>query len=202
VIPFAEAWLGAIREPIVLASASPRRRELLEGMGVAGEVVPSSVEETLDPGAGPEAEAVRLATEKGVEVVGRVGADRVVIAADTVVSVDGALLGKPADRHEARRCLNTLSGRAHDVITGVFVAHRGRTRTAFARTVVQFTILPPAVIEAYVSTDEPYDKAGGYGAQARGRAFIRGVDGCFFNVMGLPVTLTLDLLRSLLTDAA
>ncbi|MBN2171411.1 MAG: septum formation protein Maf [Candidatus Krumholzibacteriota bacterium] len=184
---------------LVLASASPRRRELLAGLGFACEVLPSAYREENGEGA-PEAAARRHALGKAREVARR-RPGALVIGADTLVVADGRSLGKPADADAARAMLRALAGRAHEVMTAVALARwdpaPGRLREAadLSRTVVRFRDLAAAEIEAYLATGEPFDKAGAYGIQGHAAQFVTGIEGCYFNVMGLPLELLTRMLR-------
>jgi septum formation protein len=180
---------------LVLASASPRRKTLLEGLGLAFEVMPSGLAE--DGGDGPARErAPALALAKAREVAGRVGTG-LVLGADTIVECEGRALGKPADAAEALAMLRALSGRTHQVVTGVALvdAASGRAETAAAVTDVTFRELSEAEIAAYVETGEPLGKAGAYAIQGLGGLFVEGIRGSPSNVVGLPITLVADLLR-------
>ena len=179
---------------IVLASASPRRRHLLEMLGIEHEVLPSDVDETRLDGEVPEAMAVRLAAAKARAVLAeRPG--HLVLAADTVVVTDDQVLGKPADPADAERMLATLSGRSHRVVTAVALAlPEGEVLERYDVTTVWFRELSPVLISAYVATGEPLDKAGSYGVQGVGAVLVERVDGDFFSVMGLPLRLVVDLL--------
>jgi septum formation protein len=189
---------------LVLASASPRRRDLLDAMGVDHEVEPADVDETPLAGESPEALVARLATAKAVEVFCRrvadgAGTDLVVLAADTVVVLDGTVLGKPTGSDDAVEMLRSLTGRTHDVLTGVAVARPGGDGEAdlevvVERTAVTFVELSEAEIDAYVATGEPLDKAGSYGIQGLGGRFVSRVEGSYENVVGLPTTRVADLL--------
>lgn len=179
---------------LVLASGSPRRREILSTLGLVFEVRPPDADETLRPGEDAVAAAVRLATEKAEAVPA--AEEELVLAADTIVVLGEEILGKPADEAEAGRMLERLSGRSHQVVTGIALRSGGRTRASFATTGVRFRHLEPDDIAAYVDTGEPLDKAGAYGIQGYGAALVEGIDGDFFNVMGLPVPALLDLLRT------
>lgn len=173
---------------IILASQSPRRRELLAQMGVPQfEVVPALGEEIASPGLSPAQLVEVLSRQKAEEVAVQAGPDDVVIAADTVVAVDGAVLGKPRDPADAARMLSLLSGRAHTVYTGVTVRRGTFSRTAHEATQVRFRPLTQSEISAYIATGEPMDKAGAYGVQGKGALLVERLDGDFFNVMGLPV---------------
>ncbi|MBI3456447.1 MAG: septum formation protein Maf [Candidatus Rokubacteria bacterium] len=182
---------------LVLASASPRRRELLAGLGLAFDVVPSTVEESLSAGVPIPGLATRLALAKARDVAGRVG-PAIVLAADTLVVLGGVPFGKPASPEEARRMLTALRGRAHDVVTAVAVVEAGARREATA-TVVSRVVMrayTATELETYLATSEPYDKAGAYAVQGEGGRLVERVEGCYTNVVGLPVTTTARLLRA------
>jgi septum formation protein len=177
--------------PLVLASASPRRRELLERVGLSFQVAHADLDEEPRPGEGPAALVERLALEKGAAVARTVD-EGVVLSADTVVVLDGRLLNKPRDAAEACRMLAGLAGRWHTVYTGFALQGRGRWETrpplvGHETTRVAFHPLAPEQIEAYVATGEPLDKAGAYGIQDGGALLVRALEGDYFNVMGLPV---------------
>ena len=178
--------MGPVR--IILASQSPRRRELLERMGILSfEVIPARGEVVLDPALPPERLVEELSRQKAAEVAAGAAPEALVIAADTVVAVDGRVLGKPADPEDAVRMLTALSGREHTVYTGVTIRRGGEEATEHEATAVRFRPLTPEEIRTYVSTGEPMDKAGAYGIQGRFAAFIREISGSYTNVMGLPV---------------
>jgi septum formation protein len=177
--------------PIVLASSSPRRRELLGLLGLTFEISPADVDETWRDGERPEAHAERLAREKAAA---RPRPGAVSIGADTIVVIDGAILGKPRDAAEAEVMLRRLAGREHEVFTGVAVLHGGRAASGVTRTVVRFRELDDATITAYVATGEPLDKAGAYGIQGYGAVLVERIDGDYFTVMGLGLGLLVDLL--------
>lgn len=181
---------GARRlEPeIILASGSPRRRALLGEIGIPFRVVVSDAPEDLDPELDPEAQAVALAERKARAVAANLG-EGLVLGADTIVVLDGDILGKPADDADAARMLRRLSGRAHDVITGLALidARTGERMTAAVTSLVTFHPLDDQTIARYVATSEPRDKAGGYAIQGIGGRLIAQLDGCFDNVVGLPL---------------
>ena len=189
------------RLPLVLASASPRRSRLLREAGIAFEVIPAGIEEKPEPGEGPAALAMRLASEKALEVAVRLGPEpeRWVLGADTVVVVGDAILGKPEDSEHAVQLLERILGREHRVVTGVAVASSAglaaHTRAVSSR--VAMRSADRSEIEAYVATREPLDKAGAYALQGGGRRFVERVEGSETNVIGLPVEETLALLREL-----
>jgi len=173
---------------LILASQSPRRQQLLAGANLTFEVVPSRVEETLTEGERPEATARRLAEAKAEEVAAR-HPGAVVIGADTIVVVDGTILGQPRDPADAQRMLRALSGREHEVITAYTVSDGpgGRRATEAVTTRVRFRELTDAEIERYVATGEPLDKSGSYAVQGGAADFVESVDGEITNVIGLPI---------------
>ena len=175
---------------VVLASQSPRRRELLGQMGFTDFVIhPAKGEEVVDPGLLPDKLVEELSRQKCEEVAAASGADDLIIAADTVVAIDGTVLGKPRSVQDAFAMLSRLSGRHHTVYTGVTVRRGEQTLTAHEATRVHFRPLTPQEIEAYISTGEPMDKAGSYGIQGYGAMLVEGISGDYFNVVGLPVCL-------------
>jgi septum formation protein len=186
---------------LVLASASPRRAELLASVGLGFDVVAADIDESVRPGEPPAAYVARLSAEKARVVVDRLGRDVIVVAADTTVDVGDQILEKPVDDDDARRMLGLLSGRTHLVHTGVTVLRSrglesGSTgQTIVVETVVEFAALTPELVEWYVATGEPAGKAGGYAIQGVGAALVRQVQGSVTNVIGLPLAETLDLLR-------
>lgn len=178
---------------IILASSSPRRREILSELGVDFDVVVADTDESSEI-TDPVELTQELARRKGLAVYERLvksseyDADGVaIISADTVVCRDGEILGKPRDREDAAAMLRSLSGRTHTVVSGVAVTLRGVTRSAVSVTSVRVQEIPKSEIERYVDSGEPMDKAGAYGIQGRFSAFVEGIDGCYFGVVGLPV---------------
>ncbi len=190
----------------MLASGSPRRREMLQNLGVDFAVRPADVDESPLPGELPEPYVLRLARAKAQAVPASnpclsapPARHEIVLAADTIVTQDGELLGKPRDAADARRMLERLSGREHEVLTGVAVARaRGQQaehlRAEVERTRVRFAELSPAEIAWYVASGEPLDKAGAYAVQGLGALFVARLDGNYSNVVGLPLPLTYRLL--------
>ncbi len=172
---------------IVLASASPRRRELLTRMGLTFRVVVSHADEAVDKTLPSQEQVRRVSRRKADAVAALEGPEPVIIAADTVVSIDGLVLGKPASPREAEEMLARLSGREHRVFTGVTVAQGERRTTFHQETAVVFRALTAGEIAGYVRTGEPMDKAGAYGIQGRGSLLVERIQGDYFNVMGLPV---------------
>ena len=202
---------------LVLASASPRRRELLAQVGYRFEVHPAHIPEDPLPGEDPTAYVMRLAREKACAVYSKLAAEGrkpedsepedsepeesgqsslVVLGADTTVTLDDAILGKPEDAADAARMLRLLSGRTHRVITAVSVISAKRTDVAAEATAVRFMTLTDAEIARYVATGEPMDKAGAYAIQGHAARWIPRIEGCYFNVVGLPLALVCSLLGS------
>ena len=179
---------------VILASASPRRRELLRMIGIAHEVMPADIDESYLPGEPPVAHAERLAREKG-EAIAAGHPESVVISADTIVVIDDRVLGKPRDTTEATRMLRQLSGRTHTVFTAVAVARRGRVESGVEAVTVTFRDLSDEDIAEYIATGEPMDKAGAYGIQGYGATIVERIDGDFFAVMGLALGRMIALLR-------
>jgi septum formation protein len=195
--PFVPARVQA---DLVLASASPRRRELLAGLGFAFRVRPSDYRE--DDGALAPAAAARAHARGKAEAVALAEPGALVIGADTLVVVDGFALGKPRDAADAAAMLRRLSGRAHTVITGLALARyepgcqRLTSRVEASESEVRFRALSEAEIAAYVTAGEPFDKAGAYGIQGLAAQFVTGITGCYFNVMGLPLELLTRMLNT------
>lgn len=183
-----------MRARVILASQSPRRRELLGLIGIPHEVRPADIDERYLPGEQPRAHALRLAREKAERIREE---DALVIGSDTIVVVNGDVLGKPTDDADAARMLTRLSGRSHTVITAVAVAWKGRVLADAEEVDVTLHALSDEEIRAYVATREPMDKAGAYGIQGFGATIVARVDGDYFAVMGLPLQLLVRLLRQL-----
>jgi len=182
---------------IILASNSPRRLDLLRQIGIEPVVIPSHVPEVIKEGESPEDAALRLAVAKAEEV-SRLVHDGLIIGADTVVVIDGRQLGKPKDIDDARNMLCLLSGRSHTVITGMAVidAKTSEQKTTLVKTTVKFKPISAEEIDSYIATGDPMDKAGAYGIQGRAAAFIDGIDGCYSNVVGLPLSELAEILKS------
>lgn len=181
---------------LILASASPRRKELLQRMGLEFTVRLAQHDETMDLRKDPAQEVQRVSFLKAEAVRPLCQPEDVIIAADTVVVCDGRLMGKPASREEAVSMLSYLSGREHQVITGLSVMQGSRTQTVSVTTSLRFRPLSGEEIYAYVDTGEPMDKAGAYGIQGMGSMFVEGLYGDYYNVMGLPVCTLATILRS------
>jgi septum formation protein len=180
---------------VILASASPRRRDLLRLIGIDHEVRPADIDESYLPGELPRTHAERLARGKAETIAGAAERDTVTIGSDTIVVVDGDVLGKPRDREHARQMIRRLSGRSHVVMTGVAVSWRGRTHSGVEEVGVTFRELSDDEIDRYIDTGEPMDKAGAYGIQGYGATVVERVNGDYFAVMGLALNLLVRLLR-------
>jgi septum formation protein len=185
---------------ILLASASPRRSELLRQVGIAHEVRPVDVDESVREGEAPSAYVLRLAESKAAALWQQVAAaERLpVLAADTTVALEGEIFGKPGSLAEARSMLGRLSGRTHEVHTAVAILHGDGAAARVSSSSVTFRVLAPAEIDAYWRTGEPADKAGGYAVQGRAAAFISHISGSYSGIMGLPLYETWELLAPVL----
>ena len=182
--------------PIILASGSPRRAEILTSVGWKFTKSVPNIDETERPGEAAEEYVQRLAREKASAVAAG-NPDVPVLGADTTVVIDGRIVGKPADLADAKRMLTLLSGRAHEVLTGVAVVHNGRERVGLQRTQVKFARMKPAEIDFLAENGDPLDKAGAYAVQAQAALFIEGIEGDYWNVVGLPIRLVYELVNSL-----
>lgn len=186
---------------IILASTSPRRRELVASLAIPFEVVPSHTEESFEASLSPEQIVMELAGRKAEAVYRRLdpSADRnaVIVGSDTIVVRDGEVLGKPKDTQEAADMLRSLQGREHVVYTGVACmdALTGRRHVDYRATTVRMKALTEAEIQAYARSGEGLDKAGAYAIQGLGATIVTGIEGCYFNVVGLPVSLLVDMLK-------
>jgi septum formation protein len=199
--------MGGVRRlegmsPLVLASSSPRRAEILRAVGWPFETCPANVDETREPNERAEDFVRRLAREKA-ETVARTRLFGLVLGADTTVVVDGEILEKPRDEGDARRMLRLLSGRWHEVLTGVALvrAESGRTVVGIERTRVRFALMTDEEIAWHVATGDVLDKAGAYAVQGRAALFIEAIEGDYWNVVGLPVRLVYELARGFESDA-
>jgi septum formation protein len=180
---------------IILASASPRRQDLLRQVGCEFKVIISDIVEDNNQDLAPEQLAVLHARDKAIDVSSKVSYDDVIIGADTIVVLDGQVYGKPADIKDARQILTKLSGKDHQVITGIAVAHAGKVWTDYVVTTVKIASLGAEQIENYLATGEPMDKAGAYAIQGIGALLVEGIEGCYTNVVGLPLNKLSSVLR-------
>lgn len=172
---------------VILASASPRRQELIKLIFDSTEVLPAQCDETLPQGIGAREAVEYLSNIKNQATLNEVKGDCLIISADTVVAVNDEILGKPVDKDDARRMISLLSGRIHQVYTGVTISYKGKVKTFSEKTDVEFFPLTEEETEEYISTSEPYDKAGSYGIQGKAGLLIKGINGDYYNVVGLPV---------------
>jgi septum formation protein len=186
--------MTSIQTRIILASQSPRRRELLNLVGIPHDVVPANVDESVLPDESPASHAERLARSKAETIAVRDPA-AVIIGSDTIVVLDGDILGKPVDAADAARMLERLSGRTHTVLTAIAVARGGRTVSGVESVEVTFRALSAEQIESYIATGEPMDKAGAYGIQGFGAVIVERVHGDYFAVMGLALGRLVGLLE-------
>lgn len=183
-------------KPVILGSASPRRKELFSRIVPQFEVFPARCDESVPEGISPE-EAVRMLACRKAAAVARQFPQAAVVGADTIVALEGKILGKPEDEADAAAMLRMLSGKSHQVLTGVSVVNEGRQESFAARTRVEFYPLSDEEILRYIRTAEPMDKAGAYGIQGYGALLVKGMEGDFYNVVGLPVAQTARLLRQM-----
>lgn len=173
---------------IILASKSPRRREILEVMGVEFETDVADVDESVSGELSPVEAVCEISKRKAKAVLERHGDDEIIISADTVVVIDGKIIGKPKDKEDAFNIIKSLSGRTHEVYTGFTVCGKGKTKTDFEVTKVHFKQLCDDDIRRYVATGEPMDKAGAYGIQQKGNLFVEYIHGDYYNVVGFPIS--------------
>lgn len=183
---------------IILASASPRRKEILEKAGIKFTVIPAENEINPSKALPYNQYAVESAYNKGINVLEKAGKEDIVVAADTVVVIDGLIIGKPKSEAEAFEILRRLSGRSHIVCTGFAIFGKGRVLKDFEETTVTFRDLSDEEIRDYIATDEPMDKAGAYGIQGRACVFVEGINGDYYNIVGLPVCKVYSCIESLL----
>ena len=172
---------------IVLASKSPRRKELLSLLDLDFKIITADIDETMDPSLPVSDEVARLSFDKAAAIRPQVSDDTIIISADTVVELDGVVMGKPKDKPDAFKMLRSLSGNTHNVLSGVTVMQGDKAVSKTVVTKVNFRTISDDEINAYIDTLEPMDKAGSYGIQGRGSKFVSGIIGDYFNVVGLPV---------------
>lgn len=185
---------------LVLASRSPRRRDILQQAGIPFVIRPMEVDETPLPGESARDYVVRIAREKA-NAAAHPADGEIVLAADTTVTIHGEILGKPLDAADARRMLHMLSGKRHEVLTGICMRSASRVIEDCAETSVWFARLSPEEIADYAASGEPMDKAGAYAIQGLASKFVGRIEGCYFNVMGLPVAMVYRHLRALQVEA-
>lgn len=171
---------------IILASASPRRKEILELADLKFDVMPSDAQEITTKTA-PNEVVMELATLKAKDIYKKSEKQSMIVGADTVVAYQGQILGKPTDKADAKRMLTMLSGQTHEVYTGVCVIEDGKTKTFYEETKVTFYEISDEQIDHYIKTGEPMDKAGSYGIQGKAAVFIKGIEGDYYNVVGFPI---------------
>ena len=172
---------------VILASASPRRQELIKLIFDSVEILPADCDETLPDGIGAREVVEYLSKIKNEASLQLTKKENLIISADTVVSVDDEILGKPVDKEDARRMISLLSGKVHQVYTGVTLSLNGKVKTFSEKTDVEFFDLTEDEIEEYISSSEPYDKAGAYGIQGKAGLLVKGINGDYYNVVGFPV---------------
>ena len=172
---------------VILASASPRRQELIKLIFDSVEILPADCDETLPDGIGAREAVEYLSKIKNEASLQLTKKENLIISADTVVSVDDEILGKPVDKEDARRMISLLSGKVHQVYTGVTLSLNGKVKTFSEKTDVEFFDLTEDEIEEYISSSEPYDKAGAYGIQGKAGLLVKGINGDYYNVVGFPV---------------
>ena len=184
--------------PFILASASPRRKELLRSVGLKFKTIPAHVNEDYISGESPREHVQRLAQDKS-RAIAKKYPQAWVLGADTIVVIDGMILGKPKTKSQAQKMLERLSGREHKVFTGFSLTHvpSKASKTKVVRSAVQFKTISPEEMDWYISCDEPYDKAGGYAVQGKGAYFIKSIRGSYTNVIGLPLCEVLEELKNL-----
>ncbi|PEI96602.1 septum formation inhibitor Maf [Bacillus pseudomycoides] len=186
---------------LILASGSPRRKELLELAGVPFEIVVSEIEETIGAYSSPADIVMSLALQKASAIVEH-HEDSMVLGADTIVTYESRILGKPKDEAEAKEILQLLSGKTHEVYTGVALISKEKTVTFYERTEVTFWELTEEEIDAYIATKEPLDKAGSYGIQGKGSIFVQHIQGDYYSVVGLPIARLVRELKQFDNDAS
>lgn len=180
---------------VILASKSPRRIELFKKYGIVAESIPADVDECIPENIKEPSEIVKYLSEKKANYIASFGADGIIIAADTLVFCGDKILGKPANKTEAYEMMKLLSGKSHSVISGICIVFDDKKVLESVKTEVFFRELTEKEINDYIATDEPYDKAGGYGIQSIAGAFVRCINGDYYNVVGLPVSRLITILK-------
>lgn len=184
---------------LILASSSPRRKEILNNAGIPYIAISPDADEAFIGGYSPEDYVQELARKKALSVIKEADDNDIVLGVDTIVYIDGKILGKPCSREDARKMMQLLSGKFHYVISGVCILKSdGFEEVFFNKTKVEFLNLSDEEIEQYIQTDEPYDKAGGYAIQGLASKFIKAINGCYYNVMGLPLSAVYSVIKNML----
>jgi septum formation protein len=184
----------------ILASSSPRRRELLKLLGIVPQIIVPQVDENIHPGESIETFLRRVSIAKGEAVYSESLFDSPIISADTVVLCENRLIGKPQSKDDARRFLETLADKSHDVLTGVSILYKGNNHYDFSRTRVEFSPISKAELDYYLEKEDYMDKAGAYAIQGMAAVFVKKIEGCYFNVMGFPLNLFYSLLKKIGID--
>ena len=181
---------------LILASSSPRRKEILEKANIPFVVMEPDVDETQFAGSDPKSIVMQLARKKALSVMGSADYDDIILGVDTIVYDEGRILGKPCCKDEASNMMKSLSNKTHLVISGVCILQKNGFEKLFAcETLVEFGRIEDEEINEYVLSDEPYDKAGGYAIQGLASKFVKSINGCFYNVMGLPLSLVYSVIK-------
>ena len=184
---------------LILASTSSRREEILKKANIPFIIIPPDTDESVFNGDNPKSIVMELARNKALSVCGKAGYDDIVLGVDTIVYIDKTILGKPTDQLNARKMIQMLSGRMHSVISGVcLISKKGFEKIFSIETEVAFNTLDEIEIDEYVKSDEPYDKAGGYAIQGQAAKFIKSINGCFYNVMGLPLSAVYSVIKNMI----
>ena len=181
----------------ILASSSPRRRELLKLVGIIPQIIVPRVDENIHPGESIETFLRRVSIAKGEAIYSQSLFETPIISADTIVLCENRLIGKPQSKDEARQFLEILSGKSHDVLTGVSILYKGNSHYDFSRTGVEFSPISPDELDYYLEKEDYMDKAGAYAIQGMAAVFVKKIDGCYFNVMGFPLNLFYSLLKKI-----
>ncbi len=184
---------------LILASTSPRRKEILEKVNIPFKVMQPDVDESVFNGNDPESIVIELAKNKAMSVLKNISYNDIVLGVDTIVYVENMILGKPFDKNQARQMMQVLSNKTHLVISGVSLLSRNGFEKTFAvKTQVEFLLIDENEINEYVNSDEPYDKAGGYAIQGLAAKFIKSINGCYYNVMGLPLSAVYSVIKNMI----
>ena len=191
--------IGGHMTRLILASSSPRRKEILNNAGIPYKAISPDADEAFIGGYSPEDFVQELARKKALSVIQSATEDDIIIGVDTIVLIEGNMLGKPCKKEDAKKMMHLLSGKTHYVISGVCILKTsGFEKVFYNKTKVEFLDLTDEEIEEYIQTDEPYDKAGGYAIQGLASKFIKGINGCYYNVMGLPLSAVYSVIKEML----